>query len=443
MFELIRAHQLNVMLFLCGCCGVMVLLLFITRFLSKSRKIALIHMESVAFFLLWFDRLAYIYAGTPGKTAYYMVRISNFMVFFLTSAVVMGFNFYLSDWMRNEGKRPELPVRLKVVAALAFIGMIIAVVSAFTGLYYYFDDANTYHRGAGFLIAYIIPVVAPLIQLTVIVQYRKAFGKLIFTSMLLYVFLPLACGILQIFTYGISIVNMAMVAVSVSLYIFAYLDINNTVEHAHEVEIKGMQIEKERMHKLFDQTATAFVSAVEKKDDFTKGTSVRVAEYARKIAKLCGKDEDECERIYYGALLHDVGLIGIPDSVIKNEADPSTWDYEAMRKKPVMGKEILSNITEFPFLGETAYYSHERYDGSGYPEGLSGEKIPEPARIVGVADAFVTMTSRKRYRDARPKFVAREAFVKGAGAEFDPVYAELMVKIIDEESKDKIFDDIS
>ena len=90
-----------------------------------------------------------------------------------------------------------------------------------------------------------------------------------------------------------------------------------------------------------------------------------------------------------------------------------------------------------------AAYSHERYNGTGYPEGLKGEEIPEIARLVAVVDAYVTMTTPKRYRDAKPEFVAREALVKGAGEEFDPVYADLMVKIIDEESKDKIFDDIA
>ena len=441
MFEFIREHQLNTMLFLCGSCGIMVLLLSITRFLSKSRRLVLIIMESIAFLLLWFDRLAYIYAGDISRNGYVMVRLANFMVFFLTSAIVLGFNNYLADWLLHEGGRQALPKRLILVAILALIGMILAVVSAFTGLYYYFDDMNVYHRGVGFLIAYVVPVICPVIQLTIIMENRKALGKLIFTSMLLYLVVPLVCGILQIFTYGISIVNMSMVAVSLTLYIFAYLDINNTVENAHKVEIRSMEKEKKHMKNLFDQTATAFVSAVEKKDDFTKGTSVRVAEYAKKVAKLVGKDEEECDRIYYAALLHDVGLIGIPDRVIKNEADPDKWDYEVMRKKPVIGKEILSSITEFPFLSEGAYYSHERYDGSGYPEGLSGEDIPETARIVGVADAFVTMTSRKRYRDARPKFLAREAFIKGAGATFDPVFAKAMVKIIDTDSNDITDDD--
>jgi hypothetical protein len=195
----------------------------------------------MACFLLWFDRLAYIYAGDSGQTAFVMVRVSNFLVFFLTSAIVFGFNLYLIDLLTNEGKLSVPPKRLIFVGAMSVAGMLLAVVAAFTDLYYYFDETNLYHRGPGFLIAYIIPVLGPIIQYTVIREYRKKFSKLIYISLVLYIFVPIVCGIIQIFAYGISIVNMSMVAVSVFLYIFMYLDLNNTVEHAHKIEIEHMQ----------------------------------------------------------------------------------------------------------------------------------------------------------------------------------------------------------
>ena len=419
------------MLFLCGTCGILVLLLLYTRFLSKSRKLILILMEVMAFFLLWFDRAAYIYAGDPGHTGYVMVRLSNFFVFFLTSGLTLGLNLYLSDWLTNEGKLEKVPVALRVTQILSAVGMFLAVIAAFTNLYYYFDETNTYHRGRGFLIAYIIPLACPLTQYFVARKYRKLFSKLIYISIVLYIFVPIICGITQIFTYGISIVNMAMVAVSVSLYVFMYLDLNNTVEHAHQIEIRHMQGEQDRMHRLFDQTATAFVSAVEKKDELTKGNSIKVAEFARRIAEHAGKSEEDCNKVYYAALLHDVGLIGIPDEVIRNETDHYSNDQEVMQSLPLIGDEILSNIREYPYLSQAAHYSHEMYNGTGYPEGLKGKEIPEIARIIAVADDYVSMTTKKRYRDELPYFVAREAFVKGSGEKYDPVFAEIMVKIID------------
>ncbi|MCR5799219.1 MAG: HD domain-containing protein [Lachnospiraceae bacterium] len=435
MYDLIRENQLDIMLLLCGICATSAFLLCITRFLSQNRKRILLLMEIIALLLLWFDREAYIYSGDVSNKGYIMVRVANFAVFFLTSAVVLSFNLYLSDWLLNEGKLKQVPKRLVIVQYMAIVGMVLSIISAFTDLYYYFDEMNKYHRGNGFLIAYIIPIIGPLIQLTVICQNRKRFRKLIFISMELYIFVPLVCGILQIFTYGISIVNMAMVMVSVFLYIFTYMDINETAEHTHEIELKNMKIESERMQRLFDETATAFVSAVEKKDELLQGSAQKVADYAKRIAEMSGMDKEKCEDVYYAALLHDVGLIGIPDKVIENDKDPSAEDSEIMRRRPLIGKDILSSITEYPYLSEGAHYSHERYDGSGYPEGLKGEQIPEIARIIGVADAYVTMRTKKRYREARPDFVAREAFVKGSGVEFDPKYADIMVKIIDKDNE--------
>ena len=434
MVEYLRLHQLNIMMLLCGSCIILALLMMNTRFLTRGRKAILILMEVTAFLLLWFDRLAYIYAGDVSHKGYIMVRLSNFMVFFLTSGIVFGFNLYLSDLLIQSKACEVLPRRLYIVGALSAVGMLMAVIAAFSGLYYYFDEANRYHRAPGFLISYIIPVLCPLMQYTVVRQYKKEIRRLIYISLVLYIFIPISCGILQIFFYGLSIVNMAMVVVSIFLYIFMYLDLNDAVVHAHEIEIQSFQGEQARMQRLFEQTARAFVSAVEKKDEYAKGSSVRVAEYARRIAAMAGKSPEECEKVYYAALLHDVGLIGIPDSVIKNDADPDMNDYASMRQKPLIGEEILSSITEYPYLGQGAHYSHERYNGTGYPDGLKGEAIPEIARIIGVADAYVTMTTKKRYRDARPRFVAREAFVKGAGEEFDPVFANIMVKIIDSES---------
>lgn len=231
----------------------------------------------------------------------------------------------------------------------------------------------------------------------------------------------------------------ALIIVSVIIYVL--FGLNKTVESVHENKILSMRGEQKRMKRLFDQTATAFVSAVEKKDDFTKGNAIRTAKYSKWIASLAGKSEEECEEAYYSALLHDVGLIGIPDSVIKNDTDPDNRDYESMKERSLIGAEILSNITEFPYLSQSAKYCHERYDGEGYPEGLKGDKIPEIARIVGVADAYVTMTSKRRYRDALPEFMAREAFIRGAGAEYDPDYAAIMVRIMDSETNERAGED--
>lgn len=129
---------------------------------THKRKWILILMDTIAVFLLSFDRTAYIYKYDGSHFGGIMVRISNFMVFFLTSAIVLGFNLYLSDLLTNEGKMKKIPTLLKFVNVGAVVGMAMVVVSNFTGLYYYFDENGQYQHGPGFLLCYLVPVILPI-----------------------------------------------------------------------------------------------------------------------------------------------------------------------------------------------------------------------------------------------------------------------------------------
>ena len=200
MFDLIREHQLNIMLVLCAFCALMAILLLITRFLPRRRKWILVMMELTSMILLAFDRTAYIYRGDGSDPGFVMVRVSNFMVFFLTSAILLCFNLYITNLLLTDGHLEKMPRRLIIAQFGAIAGMLLAVISAFSGLYYYFDENNVYHRGDGFLIAYLIPVIIPILQYTVIFQYRKLFSRLIYFSLTLYIFVPIIFGIMQVFT---------------------------------------------------------------------------------------------------------------------------------------------------------------------------------------------------------------------------------------------------
>ena len=442
MFEIIQKHQLNIMLALCAVCAMMAVLLLFTRLLPKRRRVILIIMELIATMLLGFDRAAYLYKGDMSHTGYIMVRLSNCMVFVLTSAVVLSFDLYLMDLLLSDGRIGKVPFRLKAVAVGAAAGIVMAAAAHFMGLFYYFDEHNIYHRGPLFLVSYIVPVVCPIVQFTVIQSYRKVFSRLIYISLVLYIFVPIAVGIMQIFTYGLSLVNMAMVLVSVFLYIFNYLDINAAAEKAHAERVNDLQREQRSMKRLFDQTVNAFVKTVEMHDSYSEGHSVRVAELAEKIAGIAGRDEKLREEVYYAALLHDVGMMGIPDSILKNPDKLTESELELRKRKPVISGEILENISEYPYLRQGARYCCERYDGTGYPEGLKGREIPEIARIIAVADAYDTMISGKRSHSPMSVQVVREEFVKMSGSQFDPEFADIMVGIMDKETENS-HDEIS
>ena len=183
--------------------------------------------------------------------------------------------------------------------------------------------------------------------------------------------------------------------------------------------------------KLFEQTAQALASAIDAKDSYTNGHSHRVAYYSVKIAEELGLPKDECDRIYFAALLHDVGKIGVPIEILSKPGRLTDEEFDQIKQHPVVGGQILASISQAPWLSIGARYHHERYDGRGYPDGLKGQDIPEIARIIGVADAYDAMTSKRSYRDAIPQHLVREEIVKGMGTQFDPDYAVIMLHLID------------
>ena len=362
-----------------------------------------------------------------------MVRISNFAVFFLTIQVLFAFNLYLIDVFKEKWNNKKVPVRLRLVKWLALAGIIVLIISQFTGLYYTFDEANRYVRAPGFIICYLFPISILILQITVIIQYRKRLSGKMQTGLLIFSVTPLVAALAQVFTYGLSLINISIGATSVILYMFAIFDINTTMMEAHERETEYLKERKQHMDVLLDQTAQVLASAIDAKDKYTHGHSTRVAQYSKEIAMLSGKSEQECEEIYYAALVHDVGKIGISDTVINKKGRLTDEEYEEMKKHPVIGRDILSSINLSPFLVEGAYYHHERYDGKGYPEGKKGEETPELARIIAVADAYDAMTSKRSYRDPLPQQKVREEIEKGIGTQFDPTFAKIMLRLIDED----------
>lgn len=205
---------------------------------------------------------------------------------------------------------------------------------------------------------------------------------------------------------------------------------------SHEVEKKTQEVmaQHEKLDRISMQIVTALSGAIDAKDTYTNGHSTRVAEYSREIARRAGLSEEVQNDIYMMGLLHDVGKIGMPDAIINKPTRLTEEEYAIIKNHPVMGARILKNITEFPKLITGARWHHERYDGKGYPDGISGEDIPLEARIIAVADAYDAMSSRRSYRDVLAQEQVRAEVEKGKGTQFDPVFAEIMAAMIDEDT---------
>lgn len=180
------------------------------------------------------------------------------------------------------------------------------------------------------------------------------------------------------------------------------------------------------------ESITTVANTIDAKDDYTKGHSIRVAYYAEALARKIGWSEEDVQNIHYVALLHDIGKIGVPDSVLNKPFKLTNVEFELIKNHTVMGGEILKDIKMFPKVDIGAKYHHERYDGKGYPNGLKGEEIPLVARIIGIVDSYDAMASNRVYRKRLQDEIVKEELIRGRGTQFDPYLVDQFMELLEE-----------
>lgn len=187
----------------------------------------------------------------------------------------------------------------------------------------------------------------------------------------------------------------------------------------------------DKMSNLYLQIMYSLISAVEAKDRYTSNHSKRVAQYCKMIGERLHFSYEQQFMLYNAALLHDIGKVGVTDVIINKPEKLDTHEIGQVRLHTIIGYSILKNLTDMPWIYKGARWHHERWDGSGYPDGLKGEEIPEIARIIGIADAYDAMTSNRSYRQYMPQDVVRMEIIEGRGTQFDPNITDIMLDIID------------
>ena len=190
--------------------------------------------------------------------------------------------------------------------------------------------------------------------------------------------------------------------------------------------IKDIELEKERLASIEILRRT-----VDAKDTYTRGHSDRVSEYSVLIGKKLKLSDDKLKLLKIGGLFHDIGKIGIPDSILLKTSKLTDDEYNEIKKHPSIGAHILENSSIFKDIIPIVLYHHEKFDGCGYPAKLKGEDIPFLARIVAVADTFDAMTSKRSYRDALALDIVKQEFIKFSGTQFDPVVAKVFLEILE------------
>ena len=186
------------------------------------------------------------------------------------------------------------------------------------------------------------------------------------------------------------------------------------------------------------QTIQTLANAIDAKDPYTKGHSTRVSQYAMILAEHLGWDRERLNELHYAALLHDIGKIGVPDSILNKPRRLTDVEYDILKSHTTRGGEILRDKIVIGKAESIASCHHERYDGKGYPRGLKGEEIPEEARIVAIADAFDAMSSSRVYRKACDREYILREIRNGRGKQFDPHYADVFLELWEQGQFDAI-----
>ena len=218
------------------------------------------------------------------------------------------------------------------------------------------------------------------------------------------------------FWAALAIIAIAAVVLIASAY----------VRHKTEQSLKR-QLEYKN---ITVESIQAIARTIDAKDEYTNGHSIRVGAYSKIIAENLGMSSDEVDNIYYIALLHDIGKIAIPDSILNKPGRLTDEEFAVMKSHTTRGAAILKGISTIPQIIEGAKSHHEKYDGSGYPEGIKGEDIPFVARIICCADCFDAMASKRVYKEPFSLDVITSEFERCAGTQFDPQISRVVIDLI-------------
>lgn len=213
-----------------------------------------------------------------------------------------------------------------------------------------------------------------------------------------------------------------------AIYFYAII---TTLHKEIVADLLFIDLEKDLVkEKAHQDTIRALINSLEAKDEYTRGHSDRVTEYAMVIGQKLRFDHDELTRLYYGAILHDIGKIGISEDILNNPLSLCRDEFDCMKKHPEIGATIVSSIDYLKNIAPSILYHHERFDGSGYPKGLKGTEIPLHARIIAITDALDAMSSTRTYRNSLTEDKTIREIIHCAGTQFDPDLVKILFEAL-------------
>lgn len=369
---------------------------------------------------------AWLLCQSPLRQLYFEnVSLAGTMAHLLLLLVIFPLSIYVSSVQKFRYNRFYMTISI-----IAFVNWLFSVSAIFSN---FMGDSDVQYSNLMLCVVLMAGVIVTIMR-----DYQTGHLKeyqLIVLGLLGLVVMS-ALQIIEYFSRD-SVINGGFICLGV-IFVIAMAFIASISEVGHIQQEKyalRREVRKNtlKIEKLTYQAMMTLAQTIDAKDAYTKGHSTRVAEYSRMIAARAGKDEDYQTAIYFMGLLHDIGKIGIKDEIINKPGKLTDEEFAMIKSHPAIGYDILKNMTEIENIEYGARWHHEKYDGTGYPDGIAGDKIPEYARIIAVADAYDAMASNRSYRKAMPQDIIREEIIKGKGKQFDPVLADIMVQLIDED----------
>ena len=368
--------------------------------------------------------------------------------------------FVAAVWMLGESKMRQLFVpNPSALSTLCFVMIMLSPIA----IGYYMDTLlkGRYRKIFGVVenIAFLNLLICSVLHILGIVDYIESLpvAHMILVGTVLIVFITMICDLKRGYVsekYTFLSIILAMAAavtesllvyfrvstsgifIGIGMIILLCTNLLKTIKNIQKVESRRQRAELNKRRKQMEtmslQMMRTLSTTIEAKDEYTRGHSYRVAEYAALIAEELGWDKKEIRNLKNAAHLHDIGKIGIPDNILNRPTRLTEEEFQVIKEHTVIGAEILKNITLIDHVKEVARSHHERYDGMGYPDGLKGEEIPLYARVIAIADCYDAMKSRRIYRNPLGDEVIYNEISRNCGSQFDPKIAGVFLKMLNE-----------
>ena len=330
---------------------------------------------------------------------------------------------YYIDTLQN-GRHRKL---FNAVELVAFLNLLICSVLHIKGILDYIETLPAAHL--------ILAVTVLVVAGTMIYDLKKKY-----IEKNKYTLIGLAVALAAVIIESISaylVVSISGIFIGIGMIILLIVNLIKTIRNIQEIEDNRQKVEIDKRRKQMEamslQLMQTLSMTVEAKDEYTRGHSHRVAEYAVLIARELGWSTKEIRNLRNAAHLYDIGMISVPDNILNKPTRLTEEEFEVIKEHTVIGAEILKNIALIDHVKEAARSHHERYDGTGYPDGLKGEEIPLYARIIAVADSYDAMQSRRIYRNPLGNEIIYNEISKNRGTQFDPEIADAFLKLLEED----------